>query len=181
MLTQLLPILTLSQEKVSEEGNHRHVTHTSRHPCTQCSGVQCALCIYAASAGQACSIPSTGHVQTLLCLLAQLPLLVQQSHIALSHAPCSYPQTASPCFALQISLSIISTQTLQVRGVFKDSFCAHFDSTSFIPTFTVRRICLQFWAFSELLRWDLWEAGEVPTVPSGSFAPAQGCPDQGFR
>ena len=135
--------------------------------CTHCSG-------------EACSIPSTGHVQALLCLLAQLPLLVQQSHIALSHAPCSYPQTASPCFALQISLSIISTQTLQVRGVFKDSFCAHFDSTSFIPTFTVRRICLQFWAFSELLRWDLWEAGEVPTVPSGSFAPALGCPDQGF-
>ena len=136
--------------------------------CTHCSG-------------EACSLQYSIHgSRAILAQLAQLPLLVQQSHIALSHAPCSYPQTASPCFALQISLSIISTQTLQVRGVFKDSFCAHFDSTSFIPTFTVRRICLQFWAFSELLRWDLWEAGEVPTVPSGSLATAQGCPHEGF-
>lgn len=176
MLTQLLPILTLSQEKVSEEGNHRHVTHTSRHPAPS-SGVHCA---YAAAAGQACRIPSTGHVQTLLCLCSTATSRATQSHIALSHAPSSYPQTASPCFAWKISLSIKFTLTLQVRGLFKDSFCAHFDSTLFIPTFTVRRMCLQFWAFSELLRWDLGDVGEVPTVPSGSLATAQGCPHQGF-
>ena len=44
--------------------------------------------------GQVCGIPSTGHVQASSCTFAQLPLLVQQSHIALSHAH-SYPQTAS--------------------------------------------------------------------------------------
>ena len=45
-------------------------------------------------------------------------------------------------------------------------------SNSFVST-TVQRECLQFWAFW-VLRWDLWDPEEVPTVPSASFAAANG-------
>ena len=149
------------------------------HKSASCTFLWCALCI--------CSSSRSGLQNSILGSRANLALALLNCHFSCNTVTyCTFPCTLliSPNCLPVLCLANFTFDNIHPnftgKGVFKDLFCAHFDSTLFIPTFTVRRMCLQFWAFSELLRWDLGDVGEVPTVPSGSLATAQGCPHQGF-
>ena len=106
------PILTLPQEKVSKEGNHRHVTHT--RACNalynpSCSGVKQCNGSTRRWGLQYSIHGSRAHLAFPNCYFSC------NSHILHFPMQSSYPQTAS-VLRSNFSLSIICPLTLQLGG-----------------------------------------------------------------